>query len=173
MKKLLLGVLIFYALSGAVTGYAQKTASKNTLRYHKASGATDFSNPATSRNLLNAVAANASAANRTITIDVKGYAKTTIVFVLTRGGDAATATITCSGSLDGGTTYGTVQARAISSGVATLTDFSDSRATGGSSFSIAIDYGVSTYTHFKCVFATDTSNASDTITVQATSEVGR
>ena len=116
--------------------------------------------------LLNAVASNAAAASRTFTIDTAGWAKTVLqVNYVYNAGTAVT--MTCTASLDGGTTYASITSTSISAGAGTVTAYVDTFAISAASANFLLEYDTRVYDHLKCVAAVTGGGASDTITVYA------
>lgn len=114
--------------------------------------------------LLSAVACNASAANRTLSLsNPDGYGVAILQFDFTY--NAATAiTLTCNVSLDGGTTYAPLQSCAVSSGVCTSTDASWSKAVSANDdWAWRIDF--LSAPNVQCTVACTGGGASDTVTV--------
>lgn len=104
------------------------------------------------------------------TMDVVGYSKLTIQLDHTHAA-ASAITLTCEGSLNGGSTYARITATSILAGTGTVTVYTDSYTTGGASSNILLEYGVQGYDKVRCDIG-DTAATSDTITVYASASVG-
>ena len=117
--------------------------------------------------LLNGVAGNAAAALRTFTINTGTFVKTTLQvdYVWTAG---TAVTMTCSGSLNQGASYGRVTSTSVAAGTGTVTPYTDSRAVTASE-NFLLEYDVRTYDRLQCVVAVTGGGADDTITVYASS----
>jgi len=116
--------------------------------------------------LLNAVAATAAAASRTVTIATTGRVKATLqVDYVYSAGTAVTAT--CTGSLNQGTSYASLTSTSVAAGTGTVTPYVDSFAISAASANFLLEYDVRTYDRLKCVFAVTGGGAGDTLTVYA------
>jgi hypothetical protein len=104
------------------------------------------------------------------TMDVAGYSKLTLQIDHTFA--AATAiTVTCEGSINGGTTYGRLTSTSVSSGTGTVSAYTDSYATGSASSKIILEYGIAGYDHVRCDLG-DTAATTDLDTIYANASVG-
>ena len=137
----------------------------NTVKWNSLGAA--CSNQAGSCPVLSAVAATASAGSRTFTIPVAHYSVTTIQINFTRTAGTA-VTLTCTASLNGGSSYGSITSTAISSGAGTVTPYVDTWTTSASG-NILLDYATARYDDLQCVVAVTTGGASDTFSVYAVS----
>lgn len=115
--------------------------------------------------MLNAVASNSAEALRTVTINVADY--DTFAFQIDYVWNAGTAvTITCTGSLNQGTSYGSETSTAVSGGTGTVVAYADSFAVTASA-NFLVDYRVRHRDTYQCVFAVTGGGANDTLTVYA------
>jgi hypothetical protein len=121
--------------------------------------------------VLSAVALNASAGSRTFTLPVSRYAKTVVQVDLTRTA-ATDLQLTCTGSLNGGATYGEIASTSISAGVGTMSAYRDVFALT-TSRNILFEYDTRNYDSFRCVVSGTSGGAADTINVYASSAVGQ
>lgn len=123
------------------------------------------------RELLLAVALNASAGLRTITLPVGGRNQISIQVNLTRVA-ATTLTMACKASLDAGVTYADITDQIITAGVGTLTPHVWTRDVSGGSSNTVIDLSVGTYDFLQCVFGGASAGASDLVNVYAIGGAG-
>jgi len=136
---------------------------------------TPFTNSTTrSRNILAAVALNATASARTITL-TKGdgglRASKLLVGVFYTYSAATTVTAQLSCALDG-TNYAIRQTRAISSGTATLSNLTDSKTTGAANHDFMLEFDVRGCEAVKILFGGASADGSDLVNIQATTIVG-
>lgn len=125
-----------------------------------------YKTPQGSLKLLSAVALNASAGLRTVTVPTGGYSRVTWHVDLTRVA-ATTLTMTCKASLNNGTTFADVTSMDVASGVGTLTPFTWSLAVSANASAI-IDMSVGTYDFLRCAFGGASAGGSDLVDVYAT-----
>lgn len=126
--------------------------------------------------MLEAVALNASAGTRTLTLplstnfsrgtDGPTYAKVKLVINYTYSA-ATTVVVTYTSSIDGGTTYGSETSTAIAAGAGTVSVYTDTYTTGSANAIIKLSYDVAGCTHAKFVFSGASAGAGDLINVQA------
>jgi hypothetical protein len=129
--------------------------------------------------LLAAVALNASAATRTITVPVAqarlstgdGYSRLIVGVDFTYAA-ATTVTLTPTCSLDGGTTYFSVTSTAITAGAGAVSLYVDTYTTSAASAKFSVGYDVGACTHFKIVFGGASAGAGDLVDIQAALTVG-
>ena len=114
---------------------------------------------------LSAVASNAAAALRTFTIDTSTFVKLTLQvnYVWATG---TAVTMTCTGSIDQGTTYASLTSTSIAAGTGTVKPYVDSFAVTASA-NFLLEYDVRTLDRLRCVAAVTGGGANDTITVYA------
>jgi hypothetical protein len=151
MKKLLLSLVICLLSVPALARNRYKVGNTEcTLQHCK---------------MLNAVAANAAAASRTFTIDTEGYVAVALQvdYVYTAG---TAVTMTCTKSLNQGTTYASVTSTSVAGGTGTVTAYADSFAVTAST-NFTLEYDVRNYDKLRCVAAVTGGGAADTITVYA------
>lgn len=130
-------------------------------------------------NLLEAVALNATAATRTITVPIsqvqsragEGFEKLVVGVEFTYAA-ASTVVLTPTCSMDGGSTYFSETSTAIAAGAGTVSLYTDTYTTGGASASFRLVYDVSSCTHYKIVFSGASAGATDLVDVQAALVVG-
>ena len=116
---------------------------------------------------LSGAVVTGAAAQRTLTLDVRGLNRVRMAGVYTQAGAGLTGfTATPSVSYDGGTTYQQVRSESLSAGVGTMSLYSKAAAitaTGNVDFG---DFEVTGATHLKTVFAgAGAPNAGDTLSV--------
>ncbi len=151
----------------AASAYADKTSQ----RRYTTDGAICQVGSASACKVLSAKALNGAAATLTFTMDVEGYSQLNIQVDHTFS--AATAfTVTCSGSLNGGSTYARMTATSISGGTGTVSKYLDSYATGSASTNIILEYRVHGYDKVQCVLDDTGADGSDLVTVYAKASVG-
>ena len=159
MKKIL---IVAAVLLVPLTASAQRQASNlNT---------TVFINPASTNkfNLIEGAALNGAP---TATLDLKRRWQSIRVSVfLTARSSATTVTAALSCSVDG-TNYAPIQARSISSGTATLDDFTDSKAVAGVD-EFQVSYGVGGCEKAQIVFGGAGAGAGDLVNVQVIAIAG-
>jgi hypothetical protein len=119
---------------------------------------------------LDAVAASAAAAARTIELTVRGQARLVLKVDFTRSAGTAVV-LTPTYSLDDGTTYASITSTTISSGAGALDVYTDTRTTSSSGI-FGVAYDVRGYDKFKVLFAVTGGGAGDLLTVYATGAVG-
>jgi len=126
---------------------------------------TDCSGLAVNCRMLNAVAANAAAASRTFTIDTSTFVKMVLQvdYVWTAG---TAVTMTCSGSINQGSSYASITSTSIAAGTGTVSPYVDSFAVTASA-NFLLEYDVRIYDRLRCVAAVTGGGANDTITVYA------
>lgn len=147
-----------------VVADAQVVAPKQQRKKHFNATSTN------SRKLLSAVALNAAAGTRTVTLTVSDWSQTVFQVDLTR--DAATTlTMACTGSLNGGTSYGNVNSVAIAAGVGTLSTYTLTK-TVGASVKELMSMDTSAYDSIACVFGGAGATGSDLVDVYAISLSG-
>lgn len=125
-------------------------------------------------NLLEGVALNATAADRTITLnmcdigpgkDGECWTKLRIgIFYTYSAATTVTAQATC--SIDG-TNYARITSRSISGGAGTVSLFTDTYTTGAASANFTLEYGVELCQKVQIVFGGASADASDLVNVQA------
>lgn len=104
------------------------------------------------------------------TMEVAGYSKLTLQIDHTFA--AATAfTVTCEGSINGGSSYARITSTSIAAGTGTVTVYTDSYATGSASSNIILEYGIQGYSHVRCDLA-DTAATTDVVTIYANASQG-
>jgi uncharacterized protein with beta-barrel porin domain len=125
-------------------------------------------------NVLEGVALNATAATRTLTVQVSDVRKTAkdgyrklIVVVKHTYSAATTLTATPTCSMDGGTTYASETSTSISAGAGTVSVYSDTYTTGAANSVLRLVYDVSGCTNYKVLFGGASGGAGDLINVQA------
>ena len=117
--------------------------------------------------LLDDVDAGTDASLRTVEKDVRGYSRLVMYVDLTDADtDCDSVEVTCSGSLDGGVTYGNVTSRAVEDGVGTVTDYYDTIVRAQVIDGVVLVYDIWGYWYFKCVYSTTGACGSDTLDVQ-------
>lgn len=132
----------------------------------------DFRNGASTnaRNILEGVALNATAADRTITVPTEGFSKLRVlVFYTYSAATTVTAQVTCSYD---GTTYARVTSRAVSSGTATLSLVADEYTTSAADADFMIEYDVRGCKTVKVLFGGASAGAGDLVDVQAIATAG-
>lgn len=130
-------------------------------------------------NKIESVALNATAALRTLTVEVAqvkrttgdGYEKLVVVVDFTWAA-ASTVVLTPTCSIDGGSTYASETSTSIAAGAGTVSPYADTYTTGGASAVFRVVYDVSGCTHYKIVFSGASAGATDLIDVQAALTVG-
>jgi len=118
--------------------------------------------------LLSAVALNATAATRTITLteqNMRGFSVAALFIDFNRTA-ATDVSMTCTGSMDAGTTYFQFQSCDVSAGDCTSTDASWTRTiSANDEFIWRVDtMGIP---RVQCLFAGTSAGGSDTVTVSA------
>jgi len=122
------------------------------------------------RNILAAVALNASAAARTITLSSEGFSDLRVlVFYTYSAATTVTAQATCSYD---GTNYVRITSRAITAGASVLSLFADTYTTGGASADFSLEYSVSGCRKVKVLFGGASAGAGDLVNIQAVATVG-
>lgn len=111
---------------------------------------------------LNAVAATANAALRTITADVTRFEQVTLVCALSRNAGTA-ITLTISESVDG-LTYGALHTLAAESGTVTIRAATITTPTISADYNFALPLSVVSVKSLKIVVAITTGGATDLIT---------
>ncbi len=119
---------------------------------------------------ITAVAMDAAEGLRTFTVaKLKGsWQRLTIgvSYVKGAGGDATSATVTCTGSMDAGVTFKKVTATAVVAGVGTVTPYGDDYPLAGGDEGFFIGYDIVNLDQIKCVVGGTGTTATHTITVQ-------
>ncbi len=114
---------------------------------------------------LAAVAANAAAASRTLTLDVTPYDQITLVLTLSRTAGVA-ITLTITESVDGGSTYGAQHSSSVASGTVTISPVTWTTGTISADYTLSLPIGCKSITHMKIVVAVTTGGAADLITAK-------
>lgn len=115
---------------------------------------------------LDAVAATASEANRTFTIDCSDETSIDVAIDYTYSAGTSIS-LTPTGDIGDGT-YRNITSRAISAGAGTLSLFADTIEPAASSLGFTATYDVSRAKNFKLVVAVANGDGSDLITAKAT-----
>lgn len=175
MKKFLLAVAV--AIAGILylaTASAQAVAPKmGVSRYGTRVGGTTKQ-----YKVLDSVALNAADASRTFSLDVSGYSSLSVQVDLTRTA-ATDLQLTCSVSLNGGVSFGSLTSTSVSSGTGTISVFHDVCTIGAGSTcltgtgNIVLDYDVRKYDAFKCVVSGTSGGANDIVNVYVVAAVGQ
>ena len=157
---------IAFAIALLAPCYALATGAPKT-------DTTVYVNPASTNryNLLEGVALNAAEATRTATVHLRRRWPSIKVNVFYTYGSATDVTATLKCSIDG-TNYAVIQSRAISAGVATLSDLVDTKTTSAASHDMQIMYGVAGCERAQVVFAGTGAGGSDTVNVQVIAVAG-
>ena len=124
-----------------------------------------------STEVLTAVALNAAAATRTVTIVTGKLFSGLLVDVRYTYSAATTVTVTPTCTHDG-TNYVSMTTASISGGARTLSVLADTYTTGGASAALGVSYDVSACQAVKLVFGGASAGAGDLVTVRAFGVVG-
>lgn len=159
MKKILLLIVLLLApLAASAQTVAPKQLRKN---YYSATG---------TRKLLSGIALNAASGTRTVTLTTADFAQVVWQVNLTRVA-AITIVLTCTGSIDGGTTYGNMNSVAVSAGAATLSTLVWTKTVSATTKElVAMD--VQALDKIQCVFSGASGGASDLVDVYAIALAG-
>lgn len=133
-----------------------------------------FTTSAGSSKLLNQIALNATAADRTVTLQISGGGATNggsgwsnVHWQVDATRAAYTAlTMACTTSINSGTSYANMNSLAVVSGTGTLSTFTWIKPTS-SSTNEGIDMDVSLFDTVKCVFGGTSAGATDLVDVYA------
>lgn len=182
MKKIQLVLFALVALCLVSNAYALTQAPKaGTQWLCKDDADTDGPYPGKwtwgtcdSYNVIDGTSLASAADELTIATDVKGYGKVIqVISVVDANASSTRLDINCSGSMDGGTIYGTEQSKSITSGVSTLSAYEEQKALSAGTTSFVTPFDVRGYSHFKCIYdVTGTAAATDVITVQWSKVIG-
>jgi hypothetical protein len=166
MKRILLSIAILLAPALASADVVSVPQVRRVIF-----GSDGLPTKVSASKVLNAVALNAAAASRTFVLTVAGLSKVTIQVDLTR--DAATdLSLTCSVSLNGGSSYAQLHSTSVAAGVGTMSAYSDVKA-GTASVNVPFEYDVRTYDKIRCTVAGTSGGAADLVTVYAIGAVGQ
>jgi hypothetical protein len=166
MRKMIL-VLMMTAMSAT----AQADERTDVLFFRRAASTNKH-------NLLEAVALNGAAATRTITLTLgdsnpgsaKGWSKLRVsVFYTYSAATTVTAQLSCS---QDGTNYAILQTRNCSAGTCTLSDATDSKATGNADRQPMMEFDIRGCQKAKVVFGGAGAGAGDLVNVQAVAIAG-
>jgi hypothetical protein len=160
-------VMLVFAATAQAAPPIGRAPGTSTLRF-TAAGATCASN---SCKVLSAVALNATASTRTVTLPVAGYSRLTLQVELTRVA-ATDVQVTCTGSINGGGTYAQETSVTISAGTGTLAAYHDVFATTTSQ-NFLTKYDVRGIDKIACVLSGTSAGATDLIDVYALASVGQ
>lgn len=163
---ILAALLAFPAQSFAVEAVRGKAVLRNISQSvcFNANGTTPGA--ACTAPILDGVALNATASARTLTLPLdQKFNRVKVTIELTRSA-ATTLDATVSGTLGGGSTAAEIQSGAISSGVRTLSDLSDSKTVAGS-VNIITEFDVAGLDSLELVFSGTSGGGSDLIDVYA------
>jgi hypothetical protein len=160
-------VLLAFVIDAHAAPPIARAPGTSTLRF-TAAGATCSSN---SCKVLSAVALNATAATRTVTLPVAGYSRLTMQIELTRVA-ATDVQVTCTGSINGGGTYALVTSGTTSSGTGTLSAYHDVFATTTSQ-NFMTQYDVRGLDKIACVLSGTAAGGTDLVDVYALASVGQ
>lgn len=163
---------LFIAFILALSATAQAGQPKATANHYFLPASTN------DYNLLEGVALNATAATRTITLNIgdangfkaEEFTKIRVsVFFTWAAATTVTAQFSCA---EDGTNYARLTTRSCSSGTCTVSLQSDSYATGGASADFSLEYDVRGCQKVKILFGGAGAGATDLVNVQATAIAG-
>jgi hypothetical protein len=164
LRPLVTAVLLVMLGAGAAQAqYAPQFAKK---KFGTQIGTTDR------YRVLAQVAATAAVGSRTFTLDVRTFSKLSILVDLNGYVSGTAITLTCSWSLDRGTTFTRVMSTAVASGAGTLSKYIDTYAGITGVDQAGFEYDVRTYDSFRCIVAITGGAAGDIFDVYATAASG-
>ena len=156
MKALAIACLVMLTCSEAICQYQPQFVRK---KYGTAVATERYK-------VLSAVAASASATDRTFTLDVRTFSHLSVVVDFTKHTGTALV-LTCSASLDLGTTYAQLTTTSTSSGAVTVSKRVDTLAVAGSDKG-SFEYELGAWDYFKCLVDITGGDATDFIDAYAT-----
>ena len=172
MKRLtMLGAAFALALL-PVTAAAQAGRASDSTRYNRYKIHRDSSG---GYNILDAVACDAVAGDRTVTLYLGASwvgIKFNVQYDYSAGGAATAIVLTCEESLDG-TNYGNKTTSACTTGNCTKYSRMDTFAVSSTDTSLVLKMDTEAAWRLRCVFSCTGGNANENLTVQATSFIGR
>jgi hypothetical protein len=118
-------------------------------------------------------ASDTDADNRTVTQNVDGFSRLIVRLKLTDANSSVSAlVVTCTGSIDDGSTYGSVTSRSISAGTGTVSVYTDEIAPSGTA-TYTLVYDVWGFDKYRCVYAATGATSADLFDVQWKLAVGQ
>lgn len=156
---------LFLALVLLVSGVAEAQTVAPKLQRKQFFHATT-----NSKKLLAGVALNATAGTRTVTLDVSGLSSLIWQVDLTRSA-VTSLTMTCTASLNAGSSYANENSVAIAAGTATLTTLTWTKTLSASQNEL-IKLDVSVYDKISCLFGGASAGGSDLVDVYAIGSSG-
>ena len=164
--------LVFCCLLFSATAQAQVVAPKMQRVKYSGKAGTAFCSDTGACKVLDGVAANASAALRTFVLKTYGYSVVGVQVNYTRSSGTALV-LTCTGSRDGGVTYGEIDSVNISAGVGTMSPFYLTKTTSTTGNYNFDGLDVRRFDYVSCILAVTSGGTSDLADVYAIASVGQ
>jgi hypothetical protein len=121
---------------------------------------------------LSGIALNASSATRTTTLTLNGQFASVVYQIDYTYSAATTVTMTCTNSLNGGSTYGGITITDLNAGTITKASAALTYTTGSASAVLVVELGAHGVDHQKCVFGGASAGSGDLVTVTPVGVVG-